>query len=115
MLGGLSFPIGVQKEGKLSSSNLPKQLAQPGQASVNFPFHLPVLPVGAFCEFEAQDGIEPPPFCLISLIILHHKHISCWFALYLSEVGNMHIVTLFALFVSWLGLEMGSEAALYQP
>lgn len=115
MLGGLSFPIGIQKEGILSFSNLHKQLAQPGRAPVNFSFHLPVLPVAAFCEFEAQDGINPSLFYLISLIILHHKCISCCFALDLLEVGNMHIVTLFAPFVSWLGLEMDSEAAMYQP
>lgn len=57
MLGGLSFPVGVQKEGMLSFSNLHKQSAQPGQVPLNFPFHLPVLPVAAFCELEAQDGI----------------------------------------------------------
>lgn len=115
MLGGLSFPICIHKEGILSFSNLHKQLAQPGQAPVNFLFHLPVSPVAAFCEFEAQDGINPPLLYLISLIILHHKCISCCFALDLLEVGNMPIVTLFAPFVSWLGLEMDSEAAMCQP
>lgn len=115
MLSGLSFPIGIQKEGMLSFRNLHKQSAQPGQAPVNFPFHLPVLPVAAFCEFEVQDGINSPPFYLISLIILHHKCISCCFALDLLEAGNVHIVTLFALTVSRFGLEMESEAAMYQP
>lgn len=100
MLGGLSFPIGIQKEGIESFINLHKQLAQPGQASVNFPFHLPVLPVAAFCEFEAQDGINPCPFYLIILIILHGKCISCCCALDLLEVGNMHIVTPVPLFPS---------------
>lgn len=99
ILGGLSFPIGIRKEGIESFSNLHKQLAQPGQALVNFPFPSPSLACSCkFCEFEAQDGINPSPFYQISLIILHGKCISCCFALDLSEVGNMRVVTLVPLF-----------------